>query len=354
MTAQRQLEAPDSLEEINALYYERHMTDGLPIVPPTAERVGAMLKVVDRDPQELLGTMAPRWAPCTIQKVAINAVIAGCLPEYFPVVVAAVECVLQENFNLYGVQATTNPIGPCFLVNGPIRQELQMNGGYNLFGPGNRANATIGRAVRLVLLNVGGGVPGDLDRATQGWPGKYTLCFPESEEQSPWDPYSVDRGFAKGANTITLFGIGGFTNLADLHSNTAVGVLGTFCRLIAMGGGTPSGGSPLIVICPEHAEIMARDGMSKADVKKYLFENARVKPSGFTATVAEEWLGFRNRQTQVSGSNAPEFTLDSWGTMSPAPEHIQIAVGGGAGCHSALLSPSFGGVGTIVTREIIK
>ena len=354
MTTQRQIEAPDSLEEINDSYYQRHLTDGLPIIPPTAERVAAMLQAVDRDPQEVLGQMAPKWAPATIQKVAINAVMAGCLPAYFPVVVTAVECVLEEAFNLYGVQATTNPIGPCFVVNGPIRNELEMNCGYNVFGPGNRANATIGRAVRLALNNIGGGVPGDLDRATQGWPGKYNLCFGENEEQNPWEPYSVDRGFPKGTNTITLFGIGGFTNLADLHSNTGLGILGTICRLVAMGGGTPSGGSPLMVICPEHAGTMAEDGMSKADVKKYLFENARAKPSGFTPPVAEAWIGPRNRQTQVSGSDAPEFTVDSWGQLAPAVDHIQIVVAGGAGCHSALLSPSFGGVGTIVTKEIRK
>lgn len=354
MTTSSKLQAADSLEEINDLYYQRHLTDGLPIVPPTSERVEAMLQAVDRDPQEVLGNVAPKWAPASVQKVAVNAVMAGCLPAYFPVVVAAVECVLEEDYNLFGVQATTNPVGPCFVVNGPIRNELQINYGYNVLGQGNRANATIGRAVRLVLNNLGGGVPGELDRSTQGWPGKYTLCFGENEERNPWEPYSVDRGFPKGTNTITLFGIGGFTNLADLHSNTALGVLTTFCRYIAMGGGVPSGGSPIIAICPEHAEIIARDGMAKADVKKFLFENARVKPGGFTTPVAEEWIRTRNRQIQVSGSGAPEFTLDSWGQMSQASEHIQIVVAGGVGPHSALLAPTFGGVNTIVTKEIRK
>ena len=350
MAIDRQIEAPDSLEAINDTYYQRNLTDGLPIIPPTPARVEAMLKAVDRDPQEVLGTVAPKWAPASIQKVAINAVMAGCLPEYFPVVVAAIECVLEESYNLYSVQATTNPVGPAFVINGPIRNELKMNCGYNVFGEGNRANMTIGRAVRLVLRNIGGGIPGDLDRATTGWPGKVSLCFGENEEQSPWEPYSVDRGFPKGANTITLMGLGGFTNLGDLHSTTGLGVLGTFCRLIAMGGGAPASGTPLIAVCPEHAGTMAEDGISKADAKKYLFENARVKPSGFTQAIAEEWVRIRNNAIQASGSGQPEVTVDSWGQLSQSPDNIQIVVAGGAGCHSALLPTTLGG--TLITKEI--
>jgi len=292
----------------------------------------------------------PKWAPASIQKIAINAVMAGCRSDYFPVVLAAVECVLDESFNLYGVQATTNPVAPCFVVNGPIRIELEMNCGYGVFGEGNRANSTIGRAVRLVLRNIGGGILGELDRSTTGWPGRIGLCFGENEEQNPWEPLSVDRGFPKGTNTISLFGIGGYMNLEDHHSTTGLGMLQHFSRMLAMGAGGPYTGSPLISLCPDHIAVLMEDGFDKSSIKKYLFENARIKPAGLTQPVAEEWIRLRNYRNQLSGSDQPETNMETWIPFATSVESISVVVAGGAGRHSGLLIPTF--TAASVTKEI--
>ena len=171
------IEVDDSLEAANDWFLERQLSDGLPIVPPTRERVERMLAGTHRDPQETLGQVPPKWAPATVEKIAVNCVMAGCLPEYLPVVLAAVEGIMEPRFNLYGVQATTGYAGPALLVNGPVRNEIGINCDAGAFGPGHRANATIGRAVRLILITIGGGYPGDTDRATFGWPGQVQLLL---------------------------------------------------------------------------------------------------------------------------------------------------------------------------------
>ncbi len=199
------IEVDDSLEAANDWFCREKLSDGLPIVPPTPERVGRMLDGTRRDPEEVIGVIPPKWAPATIEKIAINAVMAGCLPEYLPVVVAAVEAICEPRFNLYGVQATTGYVGPALLVNGPVRKQLEINCDAGVFGPGYRANATIGRTIRLILITVGGGFPGDTDRSTFGWPGKYTMCFGENQEKSPWEPYHVEMGFKADESTVTRF-----------------------------------------------------------------------------------------------------------------------------------------------------
>ena len=181
-------------------------TDGLPIVPPTEERVARMLAGTDFDPSCSLGPMPPSWGEATIAKLAVNAVMAGCTPEYFPVIVTAVRAMLAKPFNLYGIQGTTNPATPVLIVNGPITREIGINARGNLFGPGFRANATIGRAIRLIMTTIGGGVPQQADKAMLGNPAKYTCCFAENEAQSPWPPLHVERGFAPGTSTVTVFG----------------------------------------------------------------------------------------------------------------------------------------------------
>ncbi|MGH7887600.1 MAG: hypothetical protein ACREPG_07025 [Candidatus Binatia bacterium] len=169
------IEVEDSWEAVNDWFLKEKLSDGLPIVPPTAERVERMLSATARDPAEVIGPIPPKWAPCSIEKIAINAVMAGCLPEYLPVIIAAVEAICEPRFNLYGVQATTGYVGPALLLNGPIRKELNVNCDSGVFGPGFRSNATIGRAIRLILITVGGGYPGDTDRSTFGWPAS-TPC----------------------------------------------------------------------------------------------------------------------------------------------------------------------------------
>src|SRR5262245_14862754 len=193
-------DALDLIEEC----YERGWTDGMPVVPPTSLGLKRMLDATGRDPQEVLGALPPKEGILTVEKVALNALMAGCKPEYMPVVLAAAEAIIDPRFNLRFNSRSTRGPAPLLVINGPIRQELSINCRSNVFGPGWRANATIGRAIRLLIRNVGGAVPGEMDRATLGHPGKYTYCIGEDEEHSPWQPLDVQRGFAKEDNVVTV------------------------------------------------------------------------------------------------------------------------------------------------------
>ncbi|HEV3364005.1 MAG TPA: thioredoxin family protein, partial [Acidimicrobiia bacterium] len=208
------------LEDEAEAFFERGWTDGLPVVPPTPARVLRMLEGTTRAPDDVVATVGPDFADCTVEKAAVNAVMAGCKPEYFPVVLAAVEAACTDQFNMHGLLCTTWFCGPVIIVNGPIATEIGMNSGVNALGQGNRANATIGRALQLVIRNVGGGRPGEIDRATLGSPGKYTFCFAEDEAGSPWEPLSVERGMPASASTVTLFAGEGPRGVADQLSRT--------------------------------------------------------------------------------------------------------------------------------------
>ena len=207
-------------EDEHELCFARGWSDGLPVVPPTAVRVLRMLGGTTRDPQEVVGAIPPNNVPCTVEKVAINAVMAGCKPEYLPVVLAVVEAALDPAFAMHGLLCTTYFSGPMVVVNGPVTRRIGMNSGVNALGQGNRANASIGRALQLLIRNVGGGVPGGIDRATLGWPGKYTLCFAEDESDPDWQPLSVERGVAPGTSAVTLFAGGGLIPNMDEGSRT--------------------------------------------------------------------------------------------------------------------------------------
>ena len=223
----------DETEDLIEACYENGWTDGLPVVPPTPERVERMLNGTDRDPDELIAAVPPKWGRATVEKVAINAVMAGCKPAYLPLILKAVEAMTNEQFNLHGVQVTTSHVGPMLIVNGPIRKQLEINDGFNLFGQGWRANATIGRALRLVCTNIGGALPGELDRAAFGHAGKYTCCIAEKEEVSPWDAMHVDRGFQADDSTVTVFAAAGPQTVNDHGNNTAEGILNTISQNIA-------------------------------------------------------------------------------------------------------------------------
>ncbi len=200
--------------------FERGWSDGLPVTPPTDARVLRMLKGTQRRPDDIVGKIPPNLADCTVEKVAINAVMAGCKPEYMPVLLAALEAALEPLFTLHGVLATTYFSSPIIIVNGPVAQRIGMNSGINALGQGNRANATIGRALNLIVRNVGGGRPGEADRATLGAPSKFTLCFAEDESDPAWEPLSVARGFARGVSTVTLFQGHGVEAFVDQKSRT--------------------------------------------------------------------------------------------------------------------------------------
>ncbi|MFC1991083.1 UGSC family (seleno)protein, partial [Chloroflexota bacterium] len=271
-----EIDLPDSLEAFNDYFMEKGWGDGLPLIPPTRERVEAMLARSPLPPDYVIGEVAPKWAVATPENIAINAVMAGCKPEYFVVVMAAVVACLDPDFNLYGVQTTTNSSTPMILVNGPIAKQIGMNSKIGAFGQGCVPNATIGRAVRLVLINIGGALHGEMDRATQGWPGKYTFCAAENEEENPWEPLHVERGFDPSTSTVTVAAVYGFHNIIDIAGQTADEVLAVVSAGIAAVGtnNMANGGEPVIVFAPEKAKTICDDGFSKDDVKRFLYEHA--------------------------------------------------------------------------------
>jgi hypothetical protein len=261
-----------SFEDEHEACFERDWSDGLPVVPPTPVRVMRMLAGTKRDANEVLGQMPPDYEPCTVEKVAINAVMAGCRPEYMPVLLACVEAALDDAFCLHGVIATTMFVGPIVIVNGPARKTLAMNSGVNALGQGNRANSTIGRALQLAIRNIGGGKPGGVDRATLGNPGKLGFCFAEDEEGSCWEPLSVERGIAPGRSAVTLFAGYGVQGMIDQSSRTPESLARSFAASLKATHHAKSfpGPDAFVIISPEHQRILREAGWSKARFKQEL------------------------------------------------------------------------------------
>jgi hypothetical protein len=273
----RQVSFGDEEDEIEAIY-ERGWTDGLPVVPPTRKRVLRMLGGTTRSPQEVLGLCPPNLVPLTIEKVAINAVMAGCKPEYLPVVLAAVEAALDPAFSWHGVLATTMFVGPVVVVNGPVRRQIGMNARGNALGQGNRANATIGRALQLVIRNVGGGRPQEVDRATLGNPGKYTYCFAEDEEGSCWEPLSTDFGVARGVSSVTVFAGYGLQGVVDQKSRTPESLARSFAESLKVLHNVKLAPAcdAMLVVSPEHERTFRAAGWSKARLLEELYRLCEV------------------------------------------------------------------------------
>jgi hypothetical protein len=261
----------DNIEEC----FERGWTDGLPVVPPTHAGLERMVRGGGRDPQEILGTLPPKGGLLTVEKVALNALMAGCKPEYMPVVLAAAEAITDPLFNLHGHSMSTRGTAPLLVINGPIRQEIGINCRGNVFGPGWRANATIGRAIRLLIRNVGGALPGELDRATLGHPGKYTYCIGEDEENSPWLPLHVERGFEKDASVVTVLACDGPHQFGSPRGGveTILGILIDSLRSLTHFGSIGRGVAVTIVFDGEQRTELAKAGYSKADLRRYVYEN---------------------------------------------------------------------------------
>ena len=255
-----------ALEDEYELAWERGWSDGLPIVPPTEERVLRMLGGTSRSADEILGIIPPDRVPCTVEKVAINAVMAGCRPAYLPVVLAAVEAACLDAFCMHGLLATTYFSGPIVIVNGPIVDKIGMNWGTNALGQGNRANSTIGRALQLVIRNVGGGKPGGVDRAALGQPGKVGFCFPEREHDSCWESLAVERGFSADESTVTLFAGGGVYPIADQQPRRPESLTRSIALTLRTVGHSklaPSADA-LLVMTPEHQRVFRQAGWTKA------------------------------------------------------------------------------------------
>ncbi len=275
---------PDDPEAIQDYLAARAWGDGLPVVVPTPERVETMVAGASRDPAEEIGEVDPRQGVATVETIAINAVMAGCHPSYMPVLIAAVEAVTAPEFNLHGIQTTTNPVAPLLIINGPVRRAIDLNCERNALGPGRRANATIGRALRLILLHVGGAVPGRLDKATLGMPGKYTFCLGEAEEESPWEPLHVERGFRPEDSTVTAIGAQGTNNVLALGGGAREALHVTGDAMAAMGNNNFlfGRGNPTVFFSPGHARQFVDQGYpTKQSVKEALFELSKIPRSRF-------------------------------------------------------------------------
>ena len=340
------IEAEEDFDAINALYFERGWGDGLPIIPPSAERVERMLAYCDRAPNETIAKVAPRYGEATPLRLAANAVMAGCRPEYFPLYLLAIEAMCEEPFNLYGVQATTHLCAPLVIVNGPVGREIGVNSGHNAFGPGTPANATIGRAIRLALLNIGGALPGSGDMSTFGAPSKYSYLVAENEEGNPWEPLHVERGFPAEATTVTVVGAECPHNINDHESLTAEGILTTIAGTMATTGTNDVfyASQPVVVMGPEHAKTVADGGFSKSDAKRFLQERATLPLFKFSKENIERRfkVTFKDRYAHATEETAVPAVQRA--------EDIIIAVIGGAGKHSAYI-PTFGATKS-VTRAL--
>jgi len=269
----RRVELAELEDELEAMY-DRGWSDGLPLVPPTEARVARMLTGTTRSPDEVVAVVPPDLVECTVEKVAINAVMAGCLPEHLPVVLAALEGACTREFNIHGLLATTFFSGPILIVNGPIRQRIGMNSGVNALGQGNRANSTIGRALQLVVRNVGGGLPGGVDRATMGSPGKLGFCFAEDEEGSPFTPLSVARGMAPGQDAVTLFAGHGPTSIIDQRSRDPESLTRSFAAVLRANAHPklPLKIDAVLVVSPEHGRIYREAGWGREQLLARLGE----------------------------------------------------------------------------------
>lgn len=331
------IECDDDPEAVFDLLCAKGWSDGLPVIPPTPERVERMLAYCDRDLDRPVVRIPPRFGAATPIRIAANAVMAGCKPEYFPLVLLALEALADDQYNLYGTQATTHPCTPMLIFNGPAAKEVGMNAGQNVMGNYFRANAVIGRAVRLALVNIGAAIPGTGDMATAGTPAKFTFCVAENEASSPWDPLHVELGFPREASTVTVVSAESPHNINDHESLTAEGILTMVAGTMAITGSNNAyyPGQPVLAFGPEHAATIASGGMSKADVKQWLFEHATLPLSRFSQETIER--RFR-RKLAEQYANAP---LDAPVRMFVKPEDLVIIVTGGAGKHSQYV-PTFG------------
>ncbi len=331
-------------EDEHEAAFDRDWSDGLPVVPPSEVRVYRMLQGTQRDPHEVLGLMPPDYEAVTVEKVAINAVMAGCKPEYMPVLLAAVEAVLEDDFCLHGVVATTMFIGPIVIVNGPARKALGMNAGVNALGQGNRANNSIGRALQLAIRNIGGGKPGGVDRATLGNPGKIGFCFAENEEASGWTPLSVERGVPAGKSAVTLYAGYGVQGIIDQTSRTPESLTASFAAGLraVYHPKTYPGPDAVLVMAPDHNRVYREAGWDKARFKAEIdrlttvdADDVLVGLDGMLPGVSAKLKGTRVKKFRPGGFNV-------------------VVAGGGAGLFSAILPGwSPGDVNSQVVTKVV-
>lgn len=321
-----------------------YISDGLPLVPPTLARVSDMLAANGYAADEEFALLPPAFEAATAKDIAICAVMAGCKAEYLPVLVGAIEALSDMSFNLVGIGTTTGSAAPLYIVNGPIVEKIGLNGKGNALGSGHRANATIGRAMTLILQNIGGAKPGEVDMATLGQPAKYACCFAENIAESPWEPLHVERGFRAEQNVVTAVGISGTIEVNDSDSQDALDMAQTFAQSMLIAGnsggaGLLGGGEPLCLLPPEWAAIFNRDGFTKAQAKAAIWERA---------TLAVEKLPSRLREHRMAASSDPSAAVIR---VAEKAEDLMIVVAGGVG-RKAAYAPTWGGTTRAVSREI--
>lgn len=339
-------EVEDDIELISDSMYQRGWTDGLPVIPPTADRVLRMLAHCSRDPGELVAELPPLRAPATIEKIAINAVMAGCRPEYFPVVLAAIEALADPHFELFGINTTTNPTAPLAIVNGPIRQALDINCSWSVLGPRKRADATIGRAVSLCMINLAGRIPEQACKATWKISGAFTMCAGEYEEESPWEPLHVERGLAREDSAVTMIAPNGQMNIIDTESQNADELLLHVGAGMLNAGGNGvfpfyGLGEIALMLCPAHARLIA-ERYSKQQVREFLVDYLRVPVERLSAR--------RVQMMEAAGHGQIE---NGQVRYLQHPWQVLIFVAGGLGGYHSAAFTTFGD-SRAVTRRIAR
>ena len=335
----------DPESEASRLYQLRGWTDGLPIVPPTTGRVANMLDYSPFSRETAVGVLDPLHGVATIEKIAVNAVMAGCRPDYFPIVLSAVSALADPEFNLRGVQTTDENVTPLILINGPIARQVGINDSFGCLGPGWRANATIGRAVRFSMQNIGGGWPAVVSFAGLGQPGRYTLCFAENEDQSPWVPFHVEAGFRLEQNIITV-----------LRAESVINVTGGLAEIASVMGSSASafswlhGGIVTVGICPATAETLAKEDMSKKEVREWLHQNGRIS----SKVLKSLWIYQNIGKTK----NWPSWTKSAINSgLVPAvatPDDISLIVlGGNVPIAQQAYFPTWGYPDCRIMKEIV-
>ncbi|HQI01651.1 MAG TPA: hypothetical protein PLA18_10280 [Deltaproteobacteria bacterium] len=328
---------------VNRLFYQRGWGDGLPIVPPAEDLVKAMLKCTDMGPEEVVGLIEPMKGQATVTKIAVNAVMAGCRPEYLPVVIAAVKVIADPDFSLLGVSTTTNPDTPMIIVNGPIVRQLEINAGTNALGRGREANATIGRALHLVAQNIGGSKPGITDLSCLGQPGEFAMCLAENEEKNPWGTLHTELGYPKDANVVTVVAAEGIHSILGIGWNDE-GYLSLVSDHLA---GLDRSVRPMVIliIAQDTAAMLAGKGWTKESIRKFVYEHARIPFSKYKKRFIET--------RKVNG--VPSWVLENTdpAAMIPVPfmNHLLILVAGGTG-EKSMLIPVWSGMKKPLSREI--
>ena len=314
--------------EANELYHERGWSDGLPIIPPTEDLVLTFLEAGGRDASDVLGTEPVRGRVITAEKAAINAVMAGCRPEYFPVVLAAAEAICEDQFNLHAITASTMGAAILIVVNGPIGRQIGLNSGVNIFGPGRRANATIGRAIRLIAINVIGAIPGELDKATFGHAGKYSWCIAEAEEESPWEPLHVERGMSAGDSAVSVFAGLSPWQATNHAGHTPEAILTTAADALKSVG--PDQGEVLLIMSPEHVGHIRSAGWSKLQVKEFLADKAQ--------RTVRDWADAGRLESKQALEDESRLL-----GVCRSPDSVTIVVAGGAAGAFVDIIPLWGG-----------